>query len=382
MQSNNQQKLPKREDMKPQYSKKKKKHGVALTILIILLIVLCGGLAKGYQMYKEGQKSAGEWYQSGDTHKLRDVSNVINQDKPFSVLLLGTDTGALGRNDVGRTDTMILATVNPKMDTINLTSIPRDTQVSVPGDSQPYEKINAAYTIGGPSSAVQSVQNLLNVPIDFYAIINMGGLEKMVNAVGGVTVNPKLTFKYGNANVVKGKKQLLNGAQALDYSRMRHEDPLGDYGRQARQREVLQKLVMKGMQISSLTRYHQILQSLNGNIKTDMQFNDMISIRARYGDATHHIKSETLQGQDATINGIDYQVPTQNEIDKVSAIVRKSLGMNPQSPSSNSSSGNSSSSTDSSSNSGSNDNSSNNESSYQNQTNDNNSYATSNSGGY
>lgn len=73
----------------------------------------------------------------------------------------------------------------------------------------------------------------------------MGGLEKMVNAVGGVTVNPTLTFKYGAADVTKGKKVTLNGKQALDYSRMREEDPLGDYGRQKRQRQIIQKLVIK-----------------------------------------------------------------------------------------------------------------------------------------
>ncbi|WP_251067906.1 LCP family protein [Apilactobacillus xinyiensis] len=307
---------------------KKRNHKALWIIFFIVLAAIVFGLFKGYGAYQKAEKTFNKAYEAGDTNKLRNVSNVISQNKPLSILLLGTDTGALGRHDTGRTDTLILATVNPKKETIHLTSIPRDTKVTVPGDSQPYEKINAAYTIGGPSSAVQTVQNLLNVPIDFYAIVNMGGLEKMVNAVGGVEVNPKLTFHYGAANVVKGQKVLLNGKQALDYSRMRHDDPLGDYGRQARQREVLQKLVMKGMNISSLPRYKEILNSISGNLKTDMKFNDMLAIRERYGNATHHIKSETLQGQNAVFDGIDYEVPSDDELLKITNNIRGSLGLN------------------------------------------------------
>ncbi|UQS87031.1 LCP family protein [Nicoliella spurrieriana] len=306
---------------------KKKTHKKLWTFVIIVLIILTAGLIYLYNAYNSAQKTFNQTFEAGDTNKLRNVSSVISQDKPFSVLLLGTDTGALGRDDTGRTDTMIVATINPKKENISLTSIPRDTKVTVPGDSQPYEKINAAYTIGGPSTAVQTVQNLLNVPIDFYAIINMGGLEKMVNAVGGVEVNPPLTFKYGAANVVKGQKVTLNGKQALDYSRMRHEDPTGDYGRQKRQREVLQKLVLKAMQISSLPRYKTILSSLKGNLKTDITFDDMVSMRARYGDATHHIKSDTLQGEDAMIDGIDYQVAPESELLRVSNYIRKNLNL-------------------------------------------------------
>ncbi len=308
--------------------KKKRSHKGAWAAFTVFLVLLIIGLFGAHTMYTNMKNAADKAYQPGLTKKQRNVSKVIANNKPVSILLLGTDTGALGRHDTGRTDTMILATVNPKKETIYLTSIPRDTKVTVPGDSQPYEKINAAYTIGGASGAVQTVQNLLHVPIDFYAIINMGGLEKMVNAVGGVTVTPPLTFKYSAANVQKGKTVTLNGAQALAYSRMRHEDPAGDYGRQVRQRQVLQKLVIKGMNISSLPRYKQILSSINGKLKTDMKFDDMVALRERYGDATHHIKSQTLQGETAVLDGIDYEVPTQDTLLNISNSIRTSLGLN------------------------------------------------------
>ncbi|KLD57356.1 LytR family transcriptional regulator, partial [Lactiplantibacillus plantarum] len=89
-------------------------------------------------------------------------------------------TGALGRGKdfSARTDTMIVATINPKKESMTLTSIPRDTQVMIDGQSQ---KINAAYTIGGASGAVKSVEKLLDVPIDFYVLLNMGGLKQIIN---------------------------------------------------------------------------------------------------------------------------------------------------------------------------------------------------------
>ncbi|MCY9807129.1 LCP family protein [Lentilactobacillus senioris] len=318
-----------RSENKPHYKKKnqKKRRMIGWSIFAILLIIIGSGLIWGYGAYKSAKKTFKETYDSTNIQKSRNVSSVIKSGKPLNILLLGTDTGALGRHDTGRTDTMILASINPEKETVYLTSIARDTKVVVPGDSMPYEKINAAYTIGGAGTAVKTVQNLLNVPIDFYAIINMGGLKTMVDAVGGVTVTPPLTFQYGHANVTKGQKVTLNGKQALDYSRMRDDDPKGDYGRQKRQKQVIQALVMKMINISSLTRYKNILSSLNGNFKSDLTFDDMIAIRAKYGDASHHIKSQTLQGQDAMIDNLAYQVVSDDELLKVTNKLRSVLDL-------------------------------------------------------
>lgn len=208
-----------------------KKRPWLITLLIVVVLLIVTGGWWGYKTWNAAKDTMNTTYQSTGSTKLRNVDAVIKKGKPFSILLLGTDTGALGRGKdfSARTDTMIVATINPKKESMTLTSIPRDTQVMIDGQSQ---KINAAYTIGGASGAVKSVEKLLDVPIDFYVLLNMGGLKQIINAMGGVTVTPKLTFKYGNANVKKGVKIKLNGAAALDYSRMRYDDPQGDYGRQ------------------------------------------------------------------------------------------------------------------------------------------------------
>ncbi|USS93567.1 LCP family protein [Fructilactobacillus ixorae] len=260
----------------------------------------------------------------------RDVSKIIKQRKPFTVLLMGTDTGELGRTDKGRTDSMILATVNPNTKKTTFTSIPRDTKVVVPGDSQPYEKINAAYTIGGADSATEVVHKLFNVPVDFYAVVNMKGIKQMVNAVGGVDITPNLTFDYEGISVKKGKTEHMNGQTALQYTRMRYQDPLGDYGRQIRQRQVLNAVLQKGLSIGNVSRYGEILNSLKGNLQTDLTFNDMITIAGSYRDAAKNLKQTALQCDNAMVDGISYQVAPDRELLKVSNQIRESLDLPPE----------------------------------------------------
>ncbi|ETO40258.1 Cell envelope-associated transcriptional attenuator LytR-CpsA-Psr [Fructilactobacillus florum 8D] len=301
-------------------------HPLAWTIMAVMLLLSVCGVGFAYSQYNNAQSSFNDSYMAGGKDS-RDVNSILKNKKPFSILLMGTDTGELGRHDKGRTDSMILATVNPKTNKTYFTSIPRDTKVVVPGDSQPYEKINAAYTIGGPSSATEVVHKLLNVPVDFYAVVNMKGIKQMVSAVGGVDITPNLTFQYEGISVKKGKTVHMDGQTALQYTRMRHEDPLGDYGRQIRQRQVLQAVLKKGLAISSAPRYSEILKSMSKNLKTDLTFNDMMTVGFNYRDATKHVVENALQCDNATVDGISYQVAPDHELLRVSNYVRSSLNL-------------------------------------------------------
>ena len=201
-----------------------------------LLIALLGGFygcgAYLYSMLHTAEKTITTTYKKVKIKKARNVSKVLKEKKPISILLLGTDTGDLGRSDTGRTDTLIVATVNPTTQRTTLTSIPRDTLLKIPNCRDPYDKINSAYSVGGVPTVIKSIQKLLDVPIDYYVLLNMGGLRQVVDSIGGITVTPTLTFQYEDADVVQGKKTTLDGKAALSYARMRHDDPLGDYGRQ------------------------------------------------------------------------------------------------------------------------------------------------------
>ena len=300
------------------------------TILLVLaLVIFYGGGAYLYHMLANAKSAVNETYTATNIKKSRNVSKVLKAKKPISILLLGTDTGDLGRTDKGRTDTLIVATINPSTKRVTLTSIPRDLQVKVPGSIDSYDKINAAYTIGGVSTAIKTVQNTFHIPIDFYVLVNMGGLTKIVDAIDGVTVTPPLTFSYEDAHVTKGKKVTLNGKEALSYSRMRYDDPLGDYGRQKRQRQIITAIIKKSLSVSTLSSYKELLNTLEENMKTDLTYDDIMTIVSEYKAAGQSIKSYTVQGEEAMIDGASYQVASAAVKQKNSDRIRNELGLEP-----------------------------------------------------
>lgn len=311
----------------------KKKHTwrkrICAFLLVVGLAVIYGGTAYGYHMLHSAKNTLNDTYTESNVKKMRNVSGVIKNKKPFSMLILGTDTGDLGRSDKGRTDTIIVATVNPEKEHVTLTSIPRDTEVKIAGSDNSYDKINTAYTIGGVSTAIKTVQNTLHVPIDYYVLVNMGGLTKIVDALGGVTVNPTLTFKYSDADVTKGKKVKLSGKEALAYSRMRYDDPQGDYGRQKRQRQVIQAIIDQAVSVSSISRFQDLLKSIQTNMKTDLSYNDMMSIESNYKNAGKKVDSYTLRGDDAMLGGASYQIASKEEKKKASDRICEQLELQP-----------------------------------------------------
>ena len=246
----------------------------------------------------------------------------ISNHQPISVLMMGTDTGALGRHARGRTDTMIINSINPAKQTMSLVSIPRDSPAHYNGM---LTKINSVYTLGGANQAEHYVQTWLGIPINYYMLINMGGLDKIIDQVGGVTVNPPLTFKYGAANVKKHQETTLNGMQALDYCRMRHQDPLGDYGRQIRQRQVLFQIFDKVSQIHNLALHPSIANALSDNMKTNLSVKDLMTLMAFYRKANRHHVSSHLQGHTQQIDGQDFEVMSPNEKSHEANLINRDL---------------------------------------------------------
>lgn len=288
----------------------------------------------------------------------RSLSSLLAAGRPISVLLLGTDTGELGRTDRGRTDSMMLVTINPKTEKTTLISIPRDAVVAVDGYESTFpEKINAAYSLGDTTTAIKTVQDYLNVPVDGYALINMGGLEKMVNQVGGVSVKSPLDFQYSqdtahsygpnlyrfhkgsayyehsddNGQTWSASSDVMTGDAALAFSRMRYDDPDGDYGRQQRQRLVLEALIRKASHASNLLN-DKFMDTISSNVQTSFTFGDMTKLAQRYSAARNDIETQHLQGEtqtipDSTGKAIYYEVVPTKEKQRITDLVRKELGI-------------------------------------------------------
>lgn len=303
---------------------------IVLGIVGFILILTLAVVGIGAKVYMDLSGSVQKTYESVerqlDTKRKAEQKNVIAEKKPFSVLLLGIDTGDLGRTEIGRSDTMMVAAVNPNAEKTLITSIPRDTYVDIVGRGTK-DKINHAYAFGGAGMSMDTVEKYLDIPIDHYVAINMKGLKELVDAVGGITVTNDQKFSQDSYTFEYGKIQ-LNGDQALSFSRMRHDDPRGDYGRQERQRKIVEGVAKKLLTFDGVTRYKEVLDAMETNVKTDMSFDDMKKIAADYRSAFGKIQQDQMQGDGFMQDGISYQRVSQTELDRVQTELKKTLAVN------------------------------------------------------
>lgn len=303
----------------------KRKHTLRNLILIVILVLIVGVSAYGMERYRSIKSTVNSSFKASGVAKQRNVSQQIKEKKPISILLLGTDTGALDRTYKGRTDSMMIVTLSPGHSKTTVTSIPRDTAVTIPGfEGRAPSKINAAYSWGSSKTTIKSVQEMLNIPIDFYALVNMGGMKKVINEVKGVDVVPTLSFRYEGYAFKKGVKTHMDGAKALAYSRMRYDDPDNDYGRQKRQRSVLMALVKKSGSISTLLN-QSFLNSLSSQVQTDLSFDTLTELTKNYHSADKNVTETHLQGHGEELNGQDMEVMHKKELQRVTNYVRNGL---------------------------------------------------------
>lgn len=293
-----------------------------LVAILIAIIVIFGGIA-----WHNVHKTSNEMFTSAGATKQRNSQKVLQQRKPVSILLLGTDTGDMGRHYKGRTDTLMLMTINPQTNKTTLVSIPRDMKVNLPDypDESP-AKINAAYAYGGTKETINTVQKYFNVPVDYYVLVNMAGLKEAINQVGGVTVTPPLSFDYEGASFTKGKPQHMNGWTALKFCRMRYDDPQGDYGRQQRQKMVISALLKKSVSYKTVLN-QKFLKTVSKNAKTDLTFNDMMTLAEHYRKATKNIKTSHAQGESDDTGGQAFQDVSRSERQRISDMLRQSLNL-------------------------------------------------------
>lgn len=304
-------------------SRGKKIFLIILAILVVLVLAIVG---VGAKLYLDLSHSIEKTYESVErTQGERTKPVDLDKQESFSVLLMGIDTGDLGRVDQGRSDTMMVATVSPEDKQTTIVSIPRDTYVDIVGHDTK-DKINHAYAFGGTAMAMDTVQKYVDIPIDHYVSINMKGLKELVDAVGGIEVNNDLTFSQDGYDFTIGKIT-LNGDQALSYSRMRYEDPNGDYGRQERQRKIVEGVAKKVLSLNGVSNYQSVLNALESNMKTDMSFDEMKKIALDYRDAFGTIKQDQLQGEGFMQDNISYQKVSDQELDRVKKELKDQMNL-------------------------------------------------------
>lgn len=306
--------------MRKRTRKKKKWLKWTLITLSIVVIGLAAYLFTIYQSLTSATEKMHEPIEREASQKRSDTVN-FNEKDPFSVLMLGVDER---EDDAGRSDTMIVMTVNPEEKTTKMLSIPRDTMTEIVGRGTK-DKINHAYAFGGIPMAMDTVENFLDIPIDYYVQVNMEGFEDIVDSVGGVTVNNNLSFEYDGYSFPEGELA-MDGKQALSYSRMRYEDPNGDFGRQERQRQIIQGVINEGASINSLWNYGNIFKALGSNIKTNFTFDQMVDIQKEYRAAASSFEQTSIEnGTGEKIDGVYYYIVPEEELSSIQSALRDHL---------------------------------------------------------
>jgi polyisoprenyl-teichoic acid--peptidoglycan teichoic acid transferase len=305
--------------------RKKKRHKILLILMSFVFLLVLGSLAYGYNLYNQVKSTAGEMHEKNGWSGKGDQKEKIASEKPISILLMGVDER---ENDKGRSDSLVVITLNPKKQSMYMFNIPRDTRTLMVGKGT-QDKINHSYAFGGSKMTVETVENFLGIPLDYYIKVNMEALSEIVDAVGGITVNNKNDW-YDDRYYKKGyhykKGEItLNGPQSLGYVRMRYQDKRGDFGRQERQRQVINAIIDKGARASSLTKFDDVLDVLGKHVKTNMTFSEMKDIQKNYSGARKNSNSFEVKGSGQKIDGIYYYVVPPEEKARITSTLKEHL---------------------------------------------------------
>ena len=253
------------------------------------------------------------------------LSTAVETDKPsesaskyINILLLGIDNGDLENpGSPQRTDTMMVVSISKEEGTIHLLSIPRDTKVTIPGHKGS-DKIAHAFFYGGTDLAKRTVEDLLQLPIHHFMVIDWQAFIKTIDQLGGVDLyvenNMHYEDPYANLEIHLSKGyQHLDGSQAGQYVRFR-SDELGDIGRVQRQQRFLKAFTEQTLQVSTLLKLPAFLRTYEQYVTTDITGYEMVKLANQLKTfRTGNLYTEMLPGNFATIDGLSYWVHDQEQ---------------------------------------------------------------------
>lgn len=204
-------------------------------------------------------------------------------------------------------------------------SIPRDTRTEIIGNNTT-EKINHAYARGGVAMTIDTVESLLDIPIDYHVTVNMEGFLSVIDTIGGITINNDMDLTYRTYHFPEGEVT-LSGEEALIFSRIRYEDPRGDWGRQIRQRQLIEALMAEAKNPQILLELKDIFGVLGDNIRTNFTMNEIKALPQLYLQLDKNIQQMSFEeGQGETINGLWYYIVDETELSTIQQELRTHLG--------------------------------------------------------
>ena len=297
---------------------KKNKSSYVKYILILVVVFILSGMV--------GAFFANALVDNKPDYNEDDKKGMLVAKDKATVMIMGVDERA---DDVGRSDTLMIATLDSDKNQAALLSVPRDTRVKIKGHG--FDKINAAYAYGGRKLTQETIESLLNTHIDHYIKINVHGFTKIIDALGGIDIDVEKRMYYedpwdddGGLYIdLQSGMQHMDGKTAITYVRYRDEE--GDIGRIKRQQNFMKAVMDKLVSPTIIPKLPAIVSAVSDSVETDMSVSEILSFLGTLQDAKDNgLKSEMLPGKPVYIEGISYWVP---DISKTRQILANTLGI-------------------------------------------------------
>ena len=265
-----------------------KKYCIILSISVAIISTISNVYA--LNSYREvTNKSNENMIQSNNDKQEKKIDSSKKNKGVSNILLIGIDSRNF--DNVGRSDAMMILTIDDKNKSIKLTSLVRDTLVNIPGHG--YEKLTHAYAYGGAKLLLDTIEQNFKISIKDYAAVNFNSFIDLVDVLGGVEVNVKeneidhlndvIVNSFNTSNkeaeepqfIRSDGKQLLNGYQALAYARIRKVDSI--YERDTRQREVLKSIADKLVELP-ITNYPKVIKKILPYVDVNISMSKLINL--------------------------------------------------------------------------------------------------------
>lgn len=261
-----------------------------------------------------------------DAPKPPPSEGMLSAKDKANIMIMGVDSR---EDDVGRSDTLMVATIDPKKDQASLLSIPRDTRVKIKNHG--FDKINHAYAFGGHELTKDTVENFLGVTLDHYIIIDTHAFQRIIDTIGGIDIDVEKRMYYEDPwdddgglviNLQPGM-QHMDGKTAITYVRYRDEE--GDLGRIQRQQKFMKAIFDKIASPAIIMKIPSIIKEVSNSIKTDMSIRQMIEFAGTIKESQKNgLKTDMVPGRPLYIDEISYWIPNIKELRQTLA---NSLGL-------------------------------------------------------
>ena len=286
-----------------QRKRRRRKTWIALSLLPILLV---GAGVLSYWWFGSGKLATVR----PTIKRTEEAEHFIVPPNKLNILIMGVDDRPK-EDDPGRSDTLLVMTIDTESREASIISVPRDTRVRVKGLG--WDKVNHAYLVGKETLTRQTVENFLGIPMDYYVKVNLDSFGRIVDAIGGVSIDVEKRMQYEDSwdhyviDLQPGV-QRLDGRTALQYVRYRDEE--GDIGRVARQQKFVRAVLAEVSSPAIILKAPSIIREVFASLDTDMPVGLMLGVARQFKNGlSGGFKTHMVEGLPYYIDDISYWVP-------------------------------------------------------------------------